>query len=468
MPSITSPNVDKLKSNADVEGLLGIIMHQEDDQLRRDAIAALGELGDAPAVDALISVVRDCKASERITATYALGNAGETAIAPLIELLGERKIPLWNAALRALEIIGKPAVEYLTPLFGGERSGEVITLLEKIGDPSAVEPLLDFLDADEGYANKICLALGKLGDSRAVEPIIAVLKNSTDFRGRSAAARALGQLGDPRAIEPLISALRDEHQLVRSRAADALGRVGKDAVIPLLSALEDENKEVRSSAADALAITGDARAVEPVIAVLGVEVALTRALRNGNAGFARLLIDSGAETEWSKFLMEEAILDHTSSVELLLDLGADASAVNERTGLNALHTAVQKSCYETVRMLVEKGADVNARQQDVVSPDKIRIQKMNNSKAALSDAAAESIRMVQLLIELGADVDVQSTGGYTPLMVAAGRGKTDIVKELLEAGANTNIKSKNGETALGIARKKGYSETAAAIKEHAV
>ncbi len=119
-------------------------------------------------------------------------------------------------------------------------------------------------------------------------------------------------------------------------------------------------------------------------------------------------------------------------------------------------------------MLVEKGADVNARQQDVVGPDKIRIQKMNNANAALSDAAAESIRMVQLLIELGADVDVQSTGGYTPLMVAAGRGKTDIVKELLEAGANVNIKSKNGETALGIARKKGYSETAAAIKEHAV
>jgi hypothetical protein len=295
-----------------------------------------------------------------------------------------------------------------------------------------------------------------------------VLKNSSDFRGRSAAARALGQLGDPRAIEPLISALRDEHQLVRSEAADALGRVGKDAVIPLLSALEDENQEVRSSAADALAITGDARAVEPVIAIFGAEETLTRTLRNGNAGFARLLIDSGAETEWSILLMEEAVLNHASSVQLLLEQGADASAVNERTGLNALHTAVQKSCYETVRMLVEKGADVNARQQDVVGPDKIRIQKVNNANAALSDAAAESIRMVQLLIELGADVDVQSTGGYTPLMVAAGRGKTDIVKELLEAGANANIKSKNGETALGIARKKGYSETAAAIKEHAV
>ncbi|RMF83541.1 MAG: NACHT domain-containing protein, partial [Nitrospirae bacterium] len=83
-------------------------------------------------------------------------------------------------------------------------------------------------------------ALGKLGDPRAVEPLLQALGDES--RGvRRAAAEALGKLGDPRAVEPLLQALGDRYSDVRLAAAEALGKLGDPrAVEPLLQALRDE------------------------------------------------------------------------------------------------------------------------------------------------------------------------------------------------------------------------------------
>lgn len=48
---------------------------------------------------------------------------------------------------------------------------------------------------------------------------------------------------------------------------------------------------------------------------------------------------------------------------------------------------------------------------------------------------------VQLLIELGASVDVADNFGVTPLHLAAMYGRADAVRALLEAGVNANVKS---------------------------
>ena len=94
---------------------------------------------------------------------------------------------------------------------------------------------------------------------------------------RQKAAKALGKLGDTRAVEPLITALTDKENNVRATVIEALEDIGTvRALEPLIITLEDyfniligrlkdKNYEVRCRAAKAFGKLGDTRAVEPLI-----------------------------------------------------------------------------------------------------------------------------------------------------------------------------------------------------------
>ena len=96
---------------------------------------------------------------------------------------------------------------------------------------------------------------------------------SPEPQTRAYAIRCLGS-GGPKsvsAIPVLLDALDDEDRCVRSRAAEALGKIGHpDAVEPLIDVFErdGEDWEVRASAAEALGKLGDARATPALIASL--------------------------------------------------------------------------------------------------------------------------------------------------------------------------------------------------------
>jgi HEAT repeat protein len=73
-------------------------------------------------------------------------------------------------------------------------------------------------------------SLGKLDDRQAAGPLIAVLRNPAEDREvRSAAAEALGRLQAPEAVEALIGALNDIAWHVRYQALVALGRIADPA-----------------------------------------------------------------------------------------------------------------------------------------------------------------------------------------------------------------------------------------------
>ena len=61
--------------------------------------------------------------------------------------------------------------------------------------------------------------------------------------------------------------------------------------------------------------------------------------------------------------------------------------------------------------------------------------------------------IVILLLAAGANVDKQANDGDTPLMLAAGYDRIEVVKELLKAGANKKLKNNAGETAYDQASK---------------
>lgn len=63
-----------------------------------------------------------------------------------------------------------------------------------------------------------------LKQKRNVKALIRALKRS-DQKSRIEAAKALEQIGDPVAVEPLVARLKDNSDLVRQKAAEALGEM---------------------------------------------------------------------------------------------------------------------------------------------------------------------------------------------------------------------------------------------------
>lgn len=116
-----------------------------------------------------------------------------------------------------------------------------------------------------------------------------------------------------------------------------------------------------------------------------------------------------------------AFFGHRAIVEFLLKNGADVrlSARNTQK-VTALHGAVARRDVEIVEMLLEAGADPNARQERGFAP--------------LHDAAANgSAALVELLLKYGALADVKADDGKTPADMAAERGHKEVAERLHKA-----------------------------------
>jgi ankyrin repeat protein len=75
---------------------------------------------------------------------------------------------------------------------------------------------------------------------------------------------------------------------------------------------------------------------------------------------------------------------------------------------------------------------------------------------AIHKASANgNMDIIQVLLEHGADVDVQDLGGQTALHYAAGYGYQDVVRTLLGSGADVMVEEDNGRTALDYADQNG-------------
>ncbi|WP_143688786.1 ankyrin repeat domain-containing protein [Wolbachia endosymbiont of Laodelphax striatellus] len=131
--------------------------------------------------------------------------------------------------------------------------------------------------------------------------------------------------------------------------------------------------------------------------------------------------------------------------ELLLENSYKNIYARDRT---VLHYAVDA---KTVRLLVEKGANVNAA--DV------------RGHTALHLAITEKrLEIVRELIKSGADINAEEYGNKcTPLHLACMVGKMEIVKELVEAGAEIEQEDKFVMTAMDYA--KNSKEIAEVLKK---
>ena len=86
--------------------------------------------------------------------------------------------------------------------------------------------------------------------------------------------------------------------------------------------------------------------------------------------------------------------------------------------------------------------------------------------ALMSAAAFGNTEKVKMLIEKGADVNAQYEDGWTPLMVAAMEGHTKTAEVLIEKGANVNAQSKYGRwTTLMLAADTRHTKIVSLLKQ---
>jgi HEAT repeat protein len=288
------PNIEKMKARGDVEGLVKALDYQKDSGVRRAAALALGDTGDGRSIEPLITALKDRGGAVYEAAAEALGKiGGARAVEPLIAALKDDDPRMRKAAAEALGKIGKPGVEPLIAALKDDNwrvREAAVKLLGKFGDARGVEPLVAALRDSQLYVSKEAVnALDLLGWRPGTDedgarywslkdewdPCIEIGAQAVEplivrlKQGSLPAMEALWKIGDARAVEPVIAILKHVNWAWRTAAAEALGKMGDvRAVEPLTAALKDDTWKVSQAAAEALGAIGDARAVESLTAIL--------------------------------------------------------------------------------------------------------------------------------------------------------------------------------------------------------
>ncbi len=112
----------------------------------------------------------------------------------------------------------------------------------------------------------------------------------------------------------------------------------------------------------------------------------------------------------------------------------NSSKGDSHSGCTPLSVAINKDLTETVELLISLGVDLEETNRFGWT---LLMKTINDGQLSFA----------RLLIKAGAQVNAQEMSKNTPLILAARRGYSDLMKELICAGAKSDIKNADGKTA---------------------
>ena len=174
------------------------------------------------------------------------------------------------------------------------------------------------------------------------------------------------------------------------------------------------------------------------------------AARYALCGCVTLLLHAGAVCAAAEATLADAV-EHKESetLRVLLEKKAEVNA-SQADGMTALHWAAQHDDLKTAQLLIVAGADAKAANRYGVTP--LTLACTNGNTA-----------IVETLLDAGADPNTLLPGGETALMIASRTGRLGPVEALVKRGADVNARERNGQTALMWAAAEGHAEVVDAL-----
>jgi len=178
------------------------------------------------------------------------------------------------------------------------------------------------------------------------------------------------------------------------------------------------------------------------------------ACTNQNAMIVKSLLDAGANPNVAKWtgetpLMTCASTGTTEAVKDLLARGADVNAKETMHEQTALMWAAAEKRPAIVKMLIDAGANVQARSKIIPEPEPYLIE----TEATMGKNFVRTTRFREF------------TGGFTALLFAAQQGDIESAGHLLNAGADINDSNGEDGSALLIATASGHEDMAIYLLE---
>jgi cytohesin len=186
---------------------------------------------------------------------------------------------------------------------------------------------------------------------------------------------------------------------------------------------------------------------------------LSVAILGGDAKLVKLFLDAGADPSVSDYAGFHAAASHghLEIVRLLLERGVDVNAQCE--GGTALHAAVCTGENNIVEALLAAGANIEAKEN----------QTSQTALLFALDPTNPHIEAARLLISRGANVNARSKGGSTPLIFAVcNPDQAEVVSDLIAKGADVNLADNDGQTPLywAMTQARGHSTIVDLLIQH--
>jgi ankyrin repeat protein len=219
-------------------------------------------------------------------------------------------------------------------------------------------------------------------------------------------------------------------------------------------------------------------------------ISAVRAGTYGQEDTVRLLLAAGAKAKVlvrvnSGFNpLEEALLRGNQTIANLLVETIDLKARDD-SGNTLLHHAIRRYDVKMVKLLIEHGADIDAKDGQGNTPLDVAINYMHNKeiidlliakgahktegrepKKIPAISQDEFLQNLKKTVAEGQDINQADAGGRTPLHEASMLGYEDSVRFLLDKGANPCAADTSGFTALHFAVMHSHLEVAEVLIEH--
>ena len=428
-------------ADADEVATAARALSDPDAKVRQEAASLLWkkEKAAAPARDALLKALDDPSPAVAIRAAGALGAIGMT---------DAELAPARTRVLDAVEAKTEDRFMAARGLVGYAQPAQLA--------PAMLAYLEEYPTGNNADSSRRTLErLAKTGDREIIAPVVEALRRASKPKAKTILIATLAvfppRAEDVAAWGPQVAAmLRDPDSPVRNEAlwafekAAGLAASHAGEIVPLLS---DPEPSIRKRAAAALGEIGD-----PTQAIM--EAAKADVAQRARPALAKLEGDPDAEVR-AEAKAALAKLGSESALTPAKPLVREAQAVAALRGANmkvdpgSAFRALMMGDLAAVRSLLDAGLSPTSNVAGNGAPLYVALQWSPTAcSPAVRPTSPATKAMVRMLVERGADVNQGDANGNTPLMAAASHGcDREVMRALIAAGAKVDAVGKTGLTA---------------------